>query len=83
LEFFKSLVSLGEIPETLDGWITETSNISADQRWYLLTNLKAATAYQRRVSANNSVGEGPPSKPSNRVISPQEVPSGPPVGKFN
>ncbi|KAK2714209.1 hypothetical protein QYM36_008691 [Artemia franciscana] len=69
----------GEIPETLDGWITETSNISADQRWYLLTNLKAAAAYQLRVSANNSVGEGPPSEPSSRVILPQEVPSGPPV----
>ncbi|KAJ8914572.1 hypothetical protein NQ315_010036 [Exocentrus adspersus] len=68
------------IPDPLLNWVTELSNVSADQRWILLTNLKAAACYQFRVSAVNSVGEGPPSEPSNQVMLPQEAPSGPPVG---
>ncbi|XP_068898271.1 protein sidekick isoform X6 [Tenebrio molitor] len=71
---------LGPIPDPLLNWVTEMSNVSADQRWVLLTNLKAAAAYQFRVSAVNSVGEGSPSEPSNQVMLPQEAPSGPPVG---
>ncbi|KAI4461154.1 titin [Holotrichia oblita] len=70
----------GPIPDPLLNWITELSNVSADQRWVLLTNLKAAAAYQFRVSAVNGVGEGDPSMPSNQVMLPQEAPSGPPVG---
>ncbi|XP_044271077.1 protein sidekick isoform X2 [Tribolium madens] len=70
----------GPIPDPLLNWVTELSNVSADQRWILLTNLKAAAAYQFRVSAVNSVGEGSPSEPSNQVMLPQEAPSGPPVG---
>ncbi|XP_050310715.1 protein sidekick isoform X2 [Anthonomus grandis grandis] len=70
----------GPIPDPLLNWITELSNVSGDQRWTLLTNLKAAAAYQFRVSAVNSVGEGSPSEPSNQVMLPQEAPSGPPVG---
>lgn len=62
----------GPIPDPLLNWITELSNVSADQRWVLLTNLKAAAAYQFRVSAVNSVGEGSPSEPSNSVMLPQE-----------
>lgn len=55
------------------------SNVSTNARWVLLTNLKAAASYQFRVSAINSVGEGPPSEPSNIVALPQEAPSGPPL----
>ncbi|XP_037919149.1 protein sidekick isoform X4 [Hermetia illucens] len=77
---------LGPIPDPLLNWITELSNVSASQRWVLLTNLKAATVYQFRVSAVNRVGEGSPSEPSNIIELPQEAlpleraPSGPPVG---
>ncbi|CAH1971961.1 unnamed protein product [Acanthoscelides obtectus] len=70
----------GPIPDPLLNWVTELSNVSVEQRWVLLTNLKAAATYQFRVSAVNSVGEGPPSEPSNVVMLPQEAPSGPPVG---
>lgn len=62
----------GPIPDPLLNWVTELSNVSADQRWILLTNLKAAAVYQFRVSAVNSVGEGSPSEPSNQVMLPQE-----------
>ncbi|XP_030377973.1 protein sidekick [Scaptodrosophila lebanonensis] len=77
---------VGPVPDPLLNWITELSNVSADQRWILLENLKAATVYQFRVSAVNGVGEGTPSDPSNVVELPQEefplhrAPSGPPVG---
>ncbi|XP_063923423.1 protein sidekick isoform X2 [Zophobas morio] len=76
----REVPELGPIPDPLLNWVTELSNVSADQRWVLLTNLKAAAAYQFRVSAVNSVGEGSPSEPSNQVMLPQEAPSGPPVG---
>ncbi|XP_037028858.1 protein sidekick isoform X5 [Bradysia coprophila] len=71
---------IGPIPDPLLNWVTELSNVSADQRWVLLTSLKAASVYQFRVSAVNSVGEGSPSEPSNVIKLPQEAPSGPPVG---
>lgn len=71
LKYF-SLCFTGPIPDPLLNWITELSNVSAEQRWVLLTNLKAAAAYQFRVSAVNSVGEGSPSDPSNVVMLPQE-----------
>ncbi|XP_058443923.1 protein sidekick isoform X6 [Malaya genurostris] len=70
----------GPLPDPLLNWVTELSNVSAGSRWILLTNLKAATAYQFRVSAVNRVGEGSPSDPSNVIKLPQEAPSGPPVG---
>ncbi|XP_021701141.1 protein sidekick isoform X4 [Aedes aegypti] len=70
----------GPLPDPLLNWVTELSNVSAGSRWVLLTNLKAATAYQFRVSAVNRVGEGSPSDPSNVIKLPQEAPSGPPVG---
>lgn len=63
---------IGPIPDPLLNWITELSNVSANQRWILLRNLKAASVYQFRVSAVNSVGEGPPSEPSNVIRLPQE-----------
>ncbi|XP_014091561.2 protein sidekick isoform X13 [Bactrocera oleae] len=76
----REVSELGPVPEPLLNWVTELSNVSADQRWTLLKNLKAATVYQFRVSAVNRVGEGSPSEPSNIVELPQEAPSGPPVG---
>ncbi|XP_067641974.1 protein sidekick isoform X2 [Eurosta solidaginis] len=76
----REVSELGPVPEPLLHWVTELSNVSADQRWVLLKNLKAATVYQFRVSAVNRVGEGSPSEPSNIVELPQEAPSGPPVG---
>lgn len=47
-------------------------NVSANQRWVLLTSLKAATSYQFRVSAVNTVGEGPASDPTDALTLPQE-----------
>jgi protein sidekick len=52
--------------------VTELSNISASEKWILLNNLKAATAYQFRVSAVNRVGEGSPSDSSGIIKLPQE-----------
>ncbi|XP_045445941.1 protein sidekick isoform X2 [Melitaea cinxia] len=71
---------LGPTPDPLLNWVTEPMNVSANQRWVLLTSLKAATSYQFRVSAVNTVGEGPPSEPTEVLTLPQEAPSGPPVG---
>ncbi|KAL3268776.1 hypothetical protein HHI36_007876 [Cryptolaemus montrouzieri] len=76
----REVPEFGPIPDPLMNWVTEISNVSANQRWVLLENLKAAASYQFRVSAVNSVGEGSPSDPSNMVKLPQEAPSGPPVG---
>ncbi|XP_076160333.1 sidekick cell adhesion molecule isoform X3 [Ptiloglossa arizonensis] len=76
----REVSDLGPIPDSALNWITENDNVSAQSRWVLLNNLKAAAAYQFRVSAENSVGEGPHSDPSNVVALPQEPPSGPPVG---
>ncbi|XP_058175853.1 protein sidekick [Anopheles ziemanni] len=76
----REVPELGPLPDPLLNWITEAANVSAELRWILLTNLKAATAYQFRISAVNRVGEGSPSEPSNVVKLPQEAPSGPPVG---
>ncbi|XP_032597184.2 protein sidekick [Drosophila grimshawi] len=71
---------VGPVPDPLLNWVTELANVSANERWVLLENLKAATVYQFRVSAVNRVGEGSPSEPSNVIELPQEAPSGPPVG---
>lgn len=68
------------ISDSLVNWDIVNDNVSADTRWVLLNNLKAAAAYQFRVYAENSVGKGMPSEPSNVVELPQEPPSGPPVG---
>ncbi|KAL1140779.1 hypothetical protein AAG570_000709, partial [Ranatra chinensis] len=76
----REVSDLGLIADPLLNWVTEDSNVSADARSVVLSNLKAASSYQFRVSAVNSVGEGPPSDPSNVVTLPQEPPSGPPLG---
>ncbi|GBP10993.1 Protein sidekick [Eumeta japonica] len=70
----------GPIPDPLLNWVPEPVNVSANQRWVLLTSLKAATSYQFRVLAINMVGEGTPSDPTEILTLPQEAPSGPPVG---
>lgn len=70
----------GPISDSLVNWDVVRDNVSANTRWVLLSNLKAATAYQFRVYAENSVGKGMPSEPSNIVVLPQEPPSGPPLG---
>lgn len=62
----------GPVPDFSLNWVTEYSNVSANTRWVLFNNLKAAAAYQFRVSAENSVGEGASSEPSNVVVLPQE-----------
>lgn len=58
--------------DPLLNWVTELSNVSANVNSILLTNLKAASSYQFRVSAVNSVGEGSASDASNIVQLPQE-----------
>ncbi|KAL1399712.1 hypothetical protein pipiens_002183 [Culex pipiens pipiens] len=68
----REVPELGPLPDPLLNWVTELSNVSAGSRWVLLTNLKAATAYQFRASAVNRVGEGSPSDPSNVIKLPQE-----------
>ncbi|XP_039293021.1 protein sidekick isoform X1 [Nilaparvata lugens] len=70
----------GPIPDQLSNWVTELSDVAAEARSIVLSSLKAASAYQFRVSAVNSVGEGTPSDPSNVIQLPQEPPSGPPIG---
>ena len=70
----------GQIPKDDLNWITALANISASQRSVLLSHLRSSAAYIFRVSAVNSVGEGPTSAASERVILPQEPPSGPPLG---
>ena len=69
----------GAAPELGDTWITELANVSAEARDVTLTGLTASAAYQFRVSAVNSVGEGGTSRPSNIVLLPQEGrrPAGP------
>lgn len=68
----REVPELGPLPDPLLNWVTEVANVSAQAKWMLLTNLKAATAYQFRISSVNRVGEGSPSDPSNVVKLPQE-----------
>ncbi|KAG8231178.1 hypothetical protein J437_LFUL007938 [Ladona fulva] len=73
--------STGEV--LLSQWVTveeEGGAVLGEKRWIVLKKLRAAAAYQFRVSAVNSVGEGSPSSPSNTITLPQEPPSGPPLG---
>lgn len=78
LKFIKITENTGPLPDNLQNWITELSNVSASDSSALILNLKAATNYKFRVSAVNRVGEGYPSEPSNTLLLPQEVPSSPP-----
>lgn len=58
--------------DPLVDWVTELTNISANARYVILENLKAANTYQFRISAMNAIGEGTPSQPSNFVTLPQQ-----------
>lgn len=62
----------GPLPDNLQNWITELSNISANQNSAIIKDLKAATSYQFRVSAVNRVGEGYPSEPTSTISLPHE-----------
>lgn len=44
----------------------------------MINELKPAFTYEFRVSAVNGIGEGMPSRPSNNVTIPEEIPSMPP-----
>ena len=78
---FRYVPEEGPIPEEAHhAWITALANISSTSRHVELKNLRSSAAYVFRVSSVNSVGEGPPSPPSGRVVLPQEPPSAPPLG---
>ncbi|KAG8182396.1 hypothetical protein JTE90_018287, partial [Oedothorax gibbosus] len=66
--------------EYLLPWTTAQANISAEQRYVVLTNLKPASSYEFRVSAVNGVGEGNPTAATEVIHLPPEPPSGPPQG---
>lgn len=70
LEIFAEIS--GPLPDNLQNWITELSNISANQNSAIIKDLKAATSYQFRVSAVNRVGEGYPSEPTSTISLPHE-----------
>ena len=70
----------GLIPNDDMNWITALANISASSRSAFIPNLRSSAAYIFRISAVNSVGEGPSSQPSERIVLPQEPPSAPPQG---
>merc|ERR1711923_389123 len=65
----------GLIPNDDMNWITALANISASARSAFIPNLRSSAAYIFRISAVNSVGEGPSSQPSERIVLPQEPPS--------
>jgi protein sidekick len=48
------------------------------QQWTIIRDLKPAFSYQFRVSAVNGIGEGMPSRSSNEISLPEEVPASPP-----
>ncbi|XP_026815472.1 protein sidekick isoform X3 [Rhopalosiphum maidis] len=76
----KRQIETQSLLDPLVDWVTELTNISANSRYVVLENLKAANTYQFRISAMNAIGEGTPSQPSNFVTLPQQAPSGPPLG---
>ena len=77
---FRYVPQKGPIPKDDLNWITAMANISSSDRSVLLSHLRSSATYIFRVVTVNSVGEGPPSYPSNRIELPQEPPSGPPLG---
>jgi len=77
---FRYVPQKGPIPDDNLNWITVLANISSSSRSVIIPSLRSSAAYVFRVSSVNSVGEGPNSLPSDRVVLPQEPPSGPPLG---
>ena len=53
--------------------------LGSNVHWSIISDLKPAFAYEFRVSAVNGIGEGMPSRSSNNVTVPEEVPSQPPI----
>lgn len=51
---------------------------STQQHWTIISDLKPAHTYEFRVSAVNGIGEGMPSRSSNNITIPEEIPSMPP-----
>lgn len=49
---------------------------SNPNQWVLINNLRPDMSYQFRISAINGIGEGMPSRDSNKITIPEEVPSG-------
>lgn len=73
--YYRHIKYFSETQSLLDplvDWVTELTNISADARYVILENLKAANTYQFRISAVNAIGEGTPSQASNFVTLPQQ-----------
>ena len=77
---YRAVALTGIVPKDDMNWVTVMANISSSRRSVVLNNLRSSAAYIFRVSAVNSVGEGPQSRPSERVVLPQEPPSAPPLG---
>ena len=77
---FRYVPEEGIIAEDNLNWVTALANITSSTRSVVLRSLRSSAAYIFRVSSVNSVGEGPPSHPSQRVVLPQEPPSAPPLG---
>ena len=77
---YRYVPETGAVPEDSSSWVTALSNISSASRSVVLDSMRSSAAYVFRVSSVNSVGEGPPSTPSDRVVLPQEPPSAPPLG---
>ncbi|XP_015923362.1 protein sidekick isoform X2 [Parasteatoda tepidariorum] len=81
------IVQMRVVPVTVDNdmefllpWTTVRDDISGDQRYAVLANLKPASSYEFRVSAVNGVGEGNPRAAAEIIHLPPEPPSGPPQG---
>ena len=80
---YRLVPETGPLPEdsgSLNNWVTALANISSAGRSVVIDTLRSSAAYLFHVSSVNSVGEGPPSRPSGRVVLPQEPPSAPPLG---
>lgn len=54
---------------------TATRTSSSVKYWTLINGLKPALSYEFKISAVNGIGEGMPSRPSNNITIPEEVPS--------
>ncbi|KAK3090478.1 hypothetical protein FSP39_012184 [Pinctada imbricata] len=67
-----------------DDWIVKEGQVLPNVRWYVVTGLRPARYFQFRVSAVNSVGEGPASdpKPVPPILMPEQAPSSPPKGFY-
>lgn len=58
-----------------DGKLIQPKQVT---HWTVISDLKPAYTYEFRVSAVNGIGEGMPSRSSNNITIPEEIPSMPP-----